>query len=70
MMILYSNNCNRCKILENKLIQKKVKYAKSDNFDVPKKNDMLEAPVLQLPTGKLLRFQEAIHYVNSIDITI
>lgn len=64
-IVLYSNDCPKCKVLNKKLEQKGISFTKSDDIEFLKKNNFYTVPVLSVD-GKLLVFEEAIVYINSL----
>jgi len=64
-IILYSNNCPKCKILKQKLDQKQVVYEKCNDMDIMMEKSFLSMPILQVD-GKIMNFNEAIKYVKEI----
>jgi glutaredoxin len=62
--ILYSTDCPKCVILEQKLNEKQVTYTKEKDKRVMIKKGIMSAPVLSVD-GKLLDFSEAIDWVNT-----
>lgn len=61
MVILYSNNCPRCRILKSQLDRKGIKYEVSDDFTKLIEAKIMSAPVLEV-NGQLLTFDEAMKY--------
>lgn len=62
-IILYSNNCPRCKILKKKLDDNKINYEIIDNVDTMIDKGLSTVPVLEI-NGKMLDFKEAVEWVN------
>ena len=63
-IIFYSNNCPRCKILKQRLKDKKIKYIKSKNAEVLKKHGIMSFPALKVG-DKILNFLEAINWLKN-----
>lgn len=65
MLILYTNHCPRCKVLEQKLKEKNIAYETCT--DVKKMLDMgmKEAPMLEVD-DRLLEFKDAMQYVGGM----
>ena len=63
-IILYSNNCPRCKILKKKLDDNKINYEIIDNVDTMIDKGLSTVPVLEI-NGKMLDFKEAVEWVNN-----
>lgn len=63
-IILYSNNCPRCKILKKKLDDNKINYEIIDNVDTMIEKGLSTVPVLEI-NGRMLDFKEAVEWVNN-----
>lgn len=63
-IILYSNNCPRCKILKRKLDDNKINYEIIDNVDTMIDKGLSTVPVLEI-NGRMLDFKEAVEWVNN-----
>jgi len=63
-IILYSNDCPRCHVLESKLDSKKIKYQKISDINEMRKMGLTSAPTLKIDND-ILDFTSAIHWVNS-----
>lgn len=63
-IILYSNNCPRCKILKKKLDDNKINYEIIDNVDIMIDKGLSTVPVLEI-NGRMLDFKEAVEWVNN-----
>ena len=63
-VILYSNNCPRCKILKKKLDDNKINYEIIDNVDTMIEKGLSTVPVLEI-NGRMLDFKEAVEWVNN-----
>ena len=63
-IILYSNNCPRCKILKRKLDDNKINYEVVDNVDIMIDKGLSTVPVLEI-NGRMLDFKEAVEWVNN-----
>ena len=63
-IILYSNNCPRCKILKKKLDDNKINYEVVDNVDIMIDKGLSTVPVLEI-NGRMLDFKEAVEWVNN-----
>lgn len=64
LLILYTTDCPKCKILEKKLDEKNITYGKNYDINYMIEQGFTEAPVLQFPDGSRLRFNEAVSWVN------
>lgn len=63
-IILYSNNCPRCKILKRKLDDNKINYEIIDDVDTMIDKGLSTVPVLEI-NGRMLDFKEAVEWVNN-----
>lgn len=63
-IILYSNNCPRCKILKKKLDDNKINYEIIDDVDTMIDKGLSTVPVLEI-NGRMLDFKEAVEWVNN-----
>lgn len=63
-IILYSNDCPRCRILKKKLDDSAVGYETETNVDKMIGLGMTEAPVLEID-GQRMLFAEAVQWVNN-----
>ena len=64
MIVLYSTNCPKCKILEKKLNNANIKYTVSNNIDEMLAMGFMEAPILQV-YGDFMNFKEAIDWIGA-----
>lgn len=62
-IIVYSNGCPQCKILEEKLKSKNIQYVKTEDFDKIIENGFKSVPVLEI-NGELFGFRKAIEWIN------
>ena len=62
-IILYSNNCPRCKILKKKLDDNKINYEIIDDVDTMIDKGLSTVPALEI-NGRMLDFKEAVEWVN------
>lgn len=63
MIILYSNGCPRCRVLEQKLDLKNIEYSICDNVDEMIDMGLMSTPVLSVD-GKMYQFKEANDWIN------
>lgn len=63
-IILYSTNCPKCRILEQKLNSKNITFTINNDVDEMEKLGIMSAPVLKID-GELYNFGEAIKWVKS-----
>ena len=64
MIIMYTTNCPKCKVLEMKLNQKNIHYEKCDDIEKMSAIGLRSAPAL-LIDNELLDFVQAINWVNN-----
>lgn len=65
-MILYTQGCVKCDVLKKKLEQKGLSFTvESNNFQKLVDAGIEFMPVLEVD-NKLLQFNEAVNYINSI----
>lgn len=64
-VILYSTGCPKCRVLQTKLGQKKIKYEEITSIEEMEKLGIYSVPVLSID-GKLLEFSEAVKYINTL----
>lgn len=65
MIILYSTNCPKCKVLEMKLNSKQAKFEICTDIDKMISLGIQSAPVLSID-GKLLDFTQALKYIDNL----
>lgn len=65
MLVLYTQDCPKCKVLEKKLNEKLIPYTKCTDMSELEKNNIVSIPVLKLEDGTMLLFNEAINWVNN-----
>lgn len=64
-MILYSNDCPKCKVLKMKLDQKNAQYEVCSELDELIARGIMSMPVLRI-NDEFLEFSEAVKYVNGL----
>jgi glutaredoxin len=62
-IILYSNNCPKCKILKLKLDEKKIEYSICSDIESMSLEGIRSVPVLKVD-DKILNFYDAIKYAK------
>lgn len=62
-IILYSTGCPRCDVLKDKLDTKAISYSVNNSVDEMTELGISEVPVLSI-SGQLLKFKEAVEWVN------
>ena len=61
----YSNDCPRCKILQQKLDEKGVMYEKVSDVEIMKQKGFMSVPMLEVD-GNIMNYLEAINWVKEI----
>ena len=64
-IILFSNDCPRCKILKQKLIDKNIKFEISNNFDELIERGLQTAPVLKV-NNEYYQFGDAVRIIGEL----
>lgn len=62
-VVLYSTHCPKCRVLETKLKQKKVKYVEIDDVNTMLAKGIKSAPYLEVDET-LMNFNDAVKWVN------
>ena len=62
---LYTTHCPKCKILEERLNEKKVKFEVIDNMEELQKMNFKSVPNLEID-GKIYNYLESIKYLNKL----
>ena len=62
---LYTTHCPKCKILEERLNEKKVKYEVIDNIEELQKMNFKSDPNLEID-GKIYKYLDSIRYLNKM----
>lgn len=63
-MILYTIDCPACRVLENKLKEKNIKFTKIMDEELFEKMRFDSFPILQLDNDNLLNFSQAIKWLK------
>ena len=64
-IVLFSSGCPKCKVLKQKLDDKKIKYEVSEDFDELMQRNLQTVPVLKV-NGEYYQFSEAVRMVNEL----
>lgn len=64
MIILFSTNCPKCKVLTMKLDKKGINYTKVEDVDVMLAKGIKTAPYLEVD-NELMDFTQAVAWVNA-----
>lgn len=65
-IVLYSNNCPKCKILKQKLNSKNIQYNEVNDIDLMIGRGFNEVPLLEID-GNIYRFNDAVQWINRIN---
>lgn len=63
-IILYSNDCPKCKVLENKLDTLKIHHIKIKKIEEIRKKGFLFVPILEVD-GNIMNFSQAINWLTT-----
>jgi len=63
-ILLYTTHCPKCRILEKKLTDKGIEFEKIDDTAKMAELGIEEVPALELPSGIVLSYYQAVRYVN------
>lgn len=66
-VILYSNNCPRCRVLKQKLDAKTVNYTEENSVEKMFAMGIEQTPVLSV-NGNLLSYNEAIEWAGKSEV--
>lgn len=61
----YSNDCPRCKILQQKLDEKGVMYEKVSDVEIMKQKGFMSVPMLEVDE-KIMTYLEAINWIKEM----
>lgn len=64
MVILYSNNCPKCRILKQQLDEAEIEYTLSIDFTKLTDRGFSSVPVLEMADGTMLGFDQAMQIVT------
>lgn len=62
-VILYTNNCPKCEILQKKLTEKKIEYDIFSDIEKMLNKGINTVPLLEVD-GKIMSFKQAIDWIN------
>lgn len=65
-IILYSNNCPRCRVLETKLSNANIEFEISGDMNKVMDEGFYTVPVLQVAEDRYLDFVKAIDWINEV----
>jgi len=64
MVILYTTNCPKCRVLETKLNEKNITYTEETDLEVMQQKGFSMAPMLEV-NGEIYDFSKAIQWVKN-----
>ncbi len=64
MVILYTTNCPKCRVLETKLNEKNITYTEETDLEVMQQKGFSIAPMLEV-NGEIYDFSKAIQWVKN-----
>lgn len=64
-VILYSNHCPQCKILERKLHDKNIDFTEINDIDLMISNGFMSMPMLEVD-GNVMKFKDAVDWVKGV----
>lgn len=62
-IILYSNDCPKCKILKQKLDDKNITYDTCSDVEIMKSKGFKNVPMLEVDT-KLMTFEDSVKWIK------
>lgn len=65
MIILYSNNCPQCKMLEQQLTKFKIAFYKNTNLEEMQVKGFTSAPKIELEDGTILNTAQALQWIKN-----
>lgn len=63
-IVLYSNNCPKCKILKQKLDNKNINYKEVNDINLMISKGFNEVPLLEID-GEIYQFNKANEWINN-----
>ena len=66
MIVLYSTNCPKCKVLEKKLQDANIDFTINNDVSEMVAMGFMEAPILKA-NEKFMNFKEAVDWIGAID---
>ena len=64
MVILYTTNCPKCRVLETKLNEKNITYTEETDLEIMQQKGFSMAPMLEV-NGEIYDFSKAIQWVKN-----
>lgn len=62
-IVLYSNNCPRCKVLKTKLEQNDINFEENNDVEIMIQKGFATVPMLEVD-GVVYNFKEAVAWIN------
>jgi hypothetical protein len=64
-IVLFTTHCPKCEVLYKKLTAKGIEFTENTDVQTMKSLGMMSAPALQINDGRLLKFTEAVKWVEA-----
>lgn len=62
-IVLYSNNCPRCKVLKTKLEQSNIEFEENNDVELMTRKGFMTVPVLEVD-GVIYSFKDAVEWIK------
>lgn len=63
-MVLYTNDCPKCKILKSKLNEANIEYSEFTDVNKMVEYGIQLLPMLEIETGEMLDFDKSLEYIQ------
>lgn len=63
MVVLYSTNCPKCKVLKTKMEQANIEYVEVTDISIMTEKGFIEAPMLEID-GEFMNFSQALTWIK------
>lgn len=68
---IYTTHCPRCEVLKKKLEQKGITwYNEIDSIEIMNDLGIKSVPMMSINDGELMNFEEAIKWINSVEVSV
>lgn len=68
---IYTTHCPRCEVLKKKLYQKGITWFNEiDSIEIMNNLGIKSVPMMSINNGELMNFEEAIKWVNSMEVPV
>lgn len=65
-IVLYSNNCPRCKVLKTKLEQSNIEFEENNNVELMTQKGFTTLPMLEVD-GVIYSFKDAVEWIKGAE---